>query len=80
MSSCKLDHSNEEVRNKLHSQRGFIPATLFEQANLYLQGSPAQDKLNELFHLLKKYDLVSAEEQMQRDLSMMALFTQGYPS
>ncbi|MEK3884659.1 hypothetical protein [Paenibacillus sp. PL2-23] len=75
MSTCNLDHLNEEVVNKLESQREFLPASLYEQALSYLQRNPGQDELNRLFHLLKKYDLVSSEEQETRNRDMLDLWT-----
>lgn len=67
MSECKLDHSQEDVRSKYQSQEAFLPAdmkSLFEQ---FLTKEHTQDLLNEVFHLLKKYDLASEEEKNQRN-------------
>ncbi|MEH7010223.1 hypothetical protein V7087_05300 [Neobacillus niacini] len=67
MSECKLNHSQEDVRNKYESQAAFLPADmkpLFEQ---FLTKEHTQDLLNEVFHLLKKYDLASEEEKNERN-------------
>lgn len=77
MSSCNVDHSNEEVILKLQSQQEFMPKSIFERVTVYLQSSPGQDKLNAIFHLLKKYDLVSSEEQDNRNRSIIQLFSSG---
>jgi hypothetical protein len=77
MSTCNIDHSNEEVRAKLESQQAYIPEALFEQATSYLRDNPSQDNLNALFHLLKKYDLVTSEEQENRNRSIVQLISRG---
>ncbi|MEH7178946.1 hypothetical protein [Neobacillus vireti] len=67
MSECKLDHSQEDVRTKYESQLEFLPEDmnfLFEQ---FFTKEHTQDLLNEVFHLLKKYDLVSEEERNARN-------------
>lgn len=70
-----MDHSNQDVTNKLKSQRDFMPESLFEKVTIYLQDTPGQDELNALFHLLKKYDLVSSEEQEDRNHSLIHLLS-----
>ncbi|WHX99893.1 hypothetical protein [Neobacillus sp. DY30] len=67
MSECKLNHSHEDVRNKYESQEAFLPEDmkpLFEQ---FFSNEHTQDLLNEVFHLLKKYDLASDEERNERN-------------
>ncbi|MDQ0975228.1 hypothetical protein QFZ31_005106 [Neobacillus niacini] len=66
MSECKLNHSQEDVRNKYESQEAFLPddmKPLFEQ---FFSKEHTQDLLNEVFHLLKKYDLASEEDRIER--------------
>lgn len=70
MSSCKLDHSWEDVKNKLSDQRAYLPKNIYDQSVKFLSLSPSQSELNELFHLLKKYDLASEEEKQQRNLKL----------
>ncbi|WP_066288565.1 group-specific protein [Bacillus sp. FJAT-29937] len=67
MSECKLDHSHEDVREKYEQQKDFLPhemAPLFES---FFKKEHTQDILNEVFHLLKKYDLASEDERKQRE-------------
>ncbi|MCL7749540.1 group-specific protein [Halalkalibacter alkaliphilus] len=75
MSSCKLDHPLEDVLSKLDSQKSFLPAELFEECQTFLATNPTQLELNELFHLLKKYDLASEEEQLTRNEAIANLLT-----
>ncbi|WP_096200701.1 group-specific protein [Bacillus sp. FJAT-45350] len=67
MSSCKLDHPVEDVRKKLADQKTFLPVELVEGTSKLLDQGPSQQVLNEVFHLLKKYDLSSKEEQQSRN-------------
>lgn len=75
MSECKLDHSQEDVQAKLESQQDFLPGTLAQAIADYLNEARPQQSLNDLFHLLKKYDLVSQEEQEQRNAELTKLVT-----
>lgn len=67
MSTCNLDHSGNDVLKKLLSQKDFLPDSLYEAIQLFLVDKVDQTVLNELFHLLKKYDLVSKDEQQKRN-------------
>lgn len=73
MSECKLDHSMEDVLAKLDSQKAVLPAALYAETENYVKGGRSQELLNEVFHLLKKYDLASPDEQeaRQRRLKML---------
>ena len=73
MSTCKLDHSREDVLSKLNSQEAFLPELQFEKVTTYLKGDHPQETLNELFHLLKKYDLISKTEQEERNEKLILL-------
>ncbi|AZU63876.1 group-specific protein [Neobacillus mesonae] len=67
MSECKLDHSHVDVKSKYESQAEFLPEDmkpLFEQ---FFAKEHTQDLLNEVFHLLKKYDLADEQEQSKRN-------------
>lgn len=67
MSECKIDHTAEDVRKKYESQMEFLPEdmqSLFEQ---FFAEEHTQEILNDVFHLLKKYDLVSDEEKEARN-------------
>ncbi len=75
MSSCKLDHTLEDVMKKLTEQKNYLPKEIFKQVNQTLVLiSPTQSRLNEVFHLLKKYDLANEEEQMERNAKLEELF------
>ncbi|OAH54306.1 MULTISPECIES: hypothetical protein [Bacillaceae] len=73
MGQCSIDHSQEDVIQKLESQRDFLPADLYEELQSLLKNEHVQEGLNELFHLFKKYDLASQEEQEVRNQKLMYL-------
>lgn len=74
MSTCKLDHSLEDVKKKLAEQTSFLLPSIAEKCLHYLTPAVSQAELNELFHLLKKYDLASAEEKKIRNQKFMSFF------
>lgn len=67
MSECKLDHSQEDVKSKYESQTTFLPEDMKPLFHQFFEKEHTQDLLNEVFHLLKKYDLASADEQNERN-------------
>ncbi|MBK5444638.1 MULTISPECIES: group-specific protein [Peribacillus] len=67
MGTCNLNHSQQDVRLKLESQMRFLPKDLGKKLGRFLENENSQETLNELFHLLKKYDLASKEEQDARN-------------
>lgn len=67
MGKCNLDHSLEDVQKKYETQKGFLPSTMYGAFEAKLKDRPDQQTLNELFHLLKKYDLASMDEQAARN-------------
>ncbi|WP_017727704.1 hypothetical protein [Halalkalibacterium ligniniphilum] len=67
MGECKLDHSLTDVQQKLKSQSNFLPAELYQKFETFLKRDLSQEALNKAFHLLKKYDLASEEEQSVRN-------------
>ncbi|MCP8969512.1 group-specific protein [Ectobacillus ponti] len=71
--ACNLDHSHEDVVQKFEGQRAFLPQEIAAGLASFLQREHTQEVLNELFHLLKKYDLSSAEERQKRDQGMLQL-------
>lgn len=73
MSTCNLDHSKEDVAEKLYSQADFLPNDLLAKIQVFLEADHDQTTLNELFHLLKKYDLSSEEEKAQRNTGILKL-------
>lgn len=67
MGSCNIDHSLEDVKKKYESQKQFLPNELLESFEIFFQKEHSQSDLNEVFHLLKKYDLADEEERKSRD-------------
>lgn len=68
--SCPIDHSLKDVRNKLTEQQPFLPERLHAGLEAYLTEAISQAALNDIFHLLKKYDLASEAEKKERDKQM----------
>ncbi|QQN81930.1 group-specific protein [Bacillus toyonensis] len=68
--ACNIDHSIEDVMNKLESQKDFLSEILFKDLNGFLQNKHSQEILNDIFHVLKKYDLVSEEEREKRNAQL----------
>jgi hypothetical protein len=73
MGTCNLDHSHEDVIQKLESQHNFLPEPIYDDLNRFLKSEHSQHTLNVLFHLLKKYDLASKEEQGERNEKFILL-------
>lgn len=76
MSECKLNHTYEDVRKKYESQSEFLPKEMLPMFEQFFAGCHSQQVLNELFHLLKKYDLISDKERENRNKRLMLLFHQ----
>lgn len=70
MGSCQLDHSLSDVRKKLAEQTEFLPNRLTTGLEEYLTEEVGQETLNDIFHLLKKYDLASVDEREKRDTQL----------
>jgi hypothetical protein len=75
MGKCDIDHTQEDVIHKLESQRPFLPEHLATGLQRFLKSGRSQETLNELFHLLKKYDLASKEEQEERNQKFIQLIS-----
>jgi hypothetical protein len=73
MGTCNINHSHEDVVKKFESQEEFLPEPLVETLHRFLKNEHSQKILNELFHLLKKYDLASKNEQDERNKKLTAL-------
>lgn len=71
MSQCNLDHSVEDVKNKFESQSQFLPSEIVELFTNFFTKSHSQQTLNEVFHLLKKYDLSNEEEKLARNEKLL---------
>lgn len=76
MSRCTIDHSLEDVLLKLNEQQAFIPKELYNSGLHFLDETRDQETLNDVFHLLKKYDLAEDEERERRNVGMQELFQQ----
>jgi hypothetical protein len=73
MSECKLNHTHEDVQNKYESQAEFLPADLRPLFSSFFGKEQTQEFLNEVFHLLKKYDLTSDEVKAERNAQLYNL-------
>jgi len=73
MSNCQLDHSQEDVRKKYQSQKEFLPEEMETLFDHFFSKEHTQNILNEMFHLLKKYDLSSVEEKENRNKQILLL-------
>jgi hypothetical protein len=71
--ACNIDHTNADTAKKLESQKTYLPKELYEGSEKLLAGNPDQETLNELFHLLKKYDLASESEKEERNNQLRRL-------
>lgn len=72
--SCPIDHTTEEVRAKLEEQTSFLPGEIYEGIQRMLDMEQPQERLNKLFHLLKKYDLADEKEQLERNNELHEMF------
>ncbi|MGN7938302.1 group-specific protein [Virgibacillus sp. 6R] len=75
MTSCNLNHSLEDVRKKLEQQAEHLEK-YYSGCSQFLENNPTQQQLNELFHLLKKYDLADEEEKSLRERKIYKLISQ----
>ncbi|KAB2335707.1 MULTISPECIES: group-specific protein [Bacillaceae] len=67
MSECNVDHSVEDVKGKLHQQKQHLPEGMTERLLQFMEQDHTQEILNEIFHLLKKYDLADEKEKTARN-------------
>jgi hypothetical protein len=67
MGECKVDHPLVDVKTKYESQVSFLPSELLPLFQQFFDQEHTQEILNEVFHLLKKYDLCSEAEQEHRN-------------
>ena len=73
MSRCTIDHSVEDVLAKLNEQQAFLPLGIYESVLRFLKEKRDKETLNDVFHLLKKYDLADEEERGLRNTEMSKL-------
>ncbi|MBH0156755.1 group-specific protein [Fictibacillus sp. 5RED26] len=67
MGKCTIDHTLEDVKQKLAEQSAFMPRELVMEVGDSLSEAADQTYLNEVFHLLKKYDLADESEREKRN-------------
>jgi hypothetical protein len=73
MSKCTIDHTLEDVKQKLAEQSAFMPRELVMEVGDSLSDDSDQTYLNEVFHLLKKYDLADESEREERNAKLIEL-------
>lgn len=73
MGKCTIDHSYGDVMTKLENQSPYMPEALVHETYSFLKHTLTQETLNEVFHLLKKYDLASEEDRRDRDAELRKL-------
>ncbi|MET3288861.1 UNVERIFIED_CONTAM: uncharacterized protein YicC (UPF0701 family) [Brevibacillus sp. OAP136] len=79
MGECRLNHSPQDVQSKLEEQKAYLPSDIAQQLQACLQQPLEQEILNQLFHLLKKYDLAEEAVRLERDAQFKTIL-QGLTS
>lgn len=77
MSKCSIDHSLEDVQSKYNAQKEYIPESITALFPAFFEKERSQEALNEVFHLLKKYDLASDEDRAARDKMLTDLLSKA---
>ncbi|MGM0805710.1 MAG: hypothetical protein ACQET8_13275 [Bacillota bacterium] len=67
MGKCTIDHTLEDVKQKLAEQSAVMPRELVMEVGDSLSDDSDQTYLNEVFHLLKKYDIADEIEREKRN-------------
>lgn len=67
MGKCTIDHTFEDVQQKLSEQSAYLPRELVIRIGDALTTDSDQAFLNNVFHLLKKYDLADEKEREERN-------------
>ncbi|KZE64178.1 hypothetical protein AWM68_13820 [Fictibacillus phosphorivorans] len=73
MGKCTIDHPLKDVQQKLAEQSAFMPRELVMEVGDSLSTDADQAYLNEVFHLLKKYDLADETEREERNAKLNEL-------
>ena len=66
MSRCTIDHSREDVLKKYEENSSLFCFKFNDHFLSYMDNELSQEKLNDLFHLFKKIDLLSPKELVER--------------
>ncbi|SFE39584.1 hypothetical protein SAMN05428981_105176 [Bacillus sp. OV194] len=73
MSKCNMDHSKDDVKRKYEAWKEELPEDICGLFDDFLNRNNSQPTLNEMFHLLKKYDLADELERLERNRKMRSL-------
>jgi uncharacterized protein YicC (UPF0701 family) len=73
MGVCNIDHSAEDVRKKFEAQMEWLPEDICARFDDFLNEEQTQAALNDMFHLLKKYDLAPEAEREERNIQIRFL-------
>ncbi|WP_066049269.1 group-specific protein [Robertmurraya korlensis] len=65
--NCNINHPLDDVRNKYEFQKEYLPTEMNASFESFFNHEHTQDILNDVFHLLKKYDLATEEEREHRN-------------
>lgn len=71
MSECNLDHTLNDVQKKYQFQKERLPDESISYLESFFKTEPSQAKLNTVFHLLKKYDLITEDERLRRNEQLL---------
>ncbi|WP_231557577.1 MULTISPECIES: hypothetical protein [Exiguobacterium] len=72
-----VDHSLKDVSRRLERQSQYMPAHLYFQLEELLQWSLDQQVVNQLYALLKKYDVLTDIEREERNISIQLLIDEN---
>ncbi|MCC9625154.1 MULTISPECIES: hypothetical protein [Exiguobacterium] len=72
-----VDHSIEDVSRRLERQSQCMPAHLYFQLEELLNWSLEQEVVNQLYALLKKYDVLTDIEREERNISIQMLIDEN---
>lgn len=77
MDPSTVDHSINDVSRRLERQSQCMPAHLYFQLEELLNWPLEQEVLNQLYALLKKYDVLTDIEREERNISMQMLIDEN---
>ncbi|WP_236634029.1 MULTISPECIES: hypothetical protein [Exiguobacterium] len=72
-----VDHSLKDVSRRLERQSQCMPAHLYFQLEELLNWSLDQEVMNQLYALLKKYDVLTDIEREERNISIQLLIDEN---
>ncbi|WP_235193424.1 hypothetical protein [Exiguobacterium sp. AB2] len=72
-----VDHSLKDVSRRLERQSQYMPAHLYFQLEELLNWSLDQEVVNQLYALLKKYDVLTDIEREERNVSIQLLIDEN---